>query len=252
MTRRLVTVIVLTAALVASAVTVVGEGAASAGGPPAKTFTMTGTVTSVTVPGHQFTVLVGAVRYPVFWTAQTRFTLNARTATFRALRAGQSVTTTGVFRARWRVAVRVMLRTTAPTTTTTSATPPSASLTTALTEVIGQERYALATYQNVLAKLGSIPPFSNIAPSEQQHVSTITALMSAHGVTVPPATSTGAASPVTRVAACQLGVTIETGLIATYTKDVALVKAYPDVTLAFNHLLDAEQYGHLPAFLRCS
>ena len=252
MTRRVMTAFILTAALIASAVTLAGEGVASAGGPPAKTFTMTGTVTTVSVPGHQFTVLVGAVRYPVFWTAQTRCTLNARTATFRALRAGQSVTATGVFRARWRVATRVTLRTSAPTTTTTSATPPSASVTSALTEAIGQERYALATYQNVVAKLGSYPPFTNVASSEAQHVATLTALMTAHGVTVPPATSTVAASPTTRVAACQLGVTIETGLVAVYTKDVPLVKVYPDVTLAFNHLLDAEQYGHLPAFLRCS
>ncbi len=225
---------------------------ASAGGPPPKTFVVNGYVLSASALNHQFVVLSGATRYTIFTTSQTRYTLNQRQVTFTALRAGLSVRTTGLFRARYRVAVRVALQQMPTTTTSVSTLPASSVLSSALTEVLAQERYALVTYQNVVAKLGNYPPFRLIVSSEQQHVATLIGLMSAHNVTVPTAPGTGAAAPATRTAACQLGVSTETAIIALYQRDLTLVRAYPDVVRAFSNLLDASQYSHLPAFLRCS
>ncbi len=253
MTRRSFAAAVLAATLGISGLGLGGVATvASAGGPPPKVFTLTGYVVSANPTNHQFVVLSGITRYSIFTTSQTRYTLNQQQATFTALRPGLRVTTTGLFRAAFRVAVRVMLQQVPVTTTTTATQPPSAALSSALTAVLAQERYALVTYQNVVAKLGNLPPFANIIRSEQQHVATVTALMSVHNVSVPSAPGTGAAAPATRTLACQLGVTTETAIITLYQRDIPLVAAYPDVVRAFSNLLDASQYGHLPAYLRCA
>jgi len=76
--------------------------------------------------------------------------------------------------------------------------------------------------------------------------------MTPHGIAVPASTTTGAVAPATRTLSCQLGVTLETGLIAMYQNGITLAKSHPDVVRAFNNLLDASQSDHLPAFLLCS
>ncbi|MBW4077196.1 MAG: hypothetical protein HIU84_01505 [Acidobacteria bacterium] len=225
-------------------------GSASAGGPPARTFALSGSVVSVNTPVHQFVVLSGTTRYVLMTTTQSRFTLNSQNSSFRVLRPGQLVTARGNFRARYRVAAMIQLRT--PTPIPISTVPATTNLTTALTNALSQERYALATYNNVVAKLGATAPFSNIIPSEVQHVAVITALMSNHGLAVPTSTVTGAVAPATRTAACQLGVTVETTIIAMYQNGITLAKDFPDVVRAFSNLLDASQSSHLPAFVRCS
>lgn len=251
MKKRPIAVLALVASLGLSAgVSEVVATAAAAGGPPAKTFAMSGSVTAINVPAHQFSLLNGTVRYVIMTTTQTRFTLDATPATFASLKVGQTATVRGLFRARYRVATMVTLRSAAPGPVST--VPATSSLTTALNNALVQERYALASYKNVVAKFGSLPPFSNIMASEAQHVATVTALMTAHGVTVPASSTTGAVAPTSRTAACQLGVTIETSVIAMYQNAISLSKSYPDVVRAFSNLLDASQYGHLPAFLRCS
>ncbi len=235
---------------VSAGVTEVLTTAASAGGPPARTFALSGSVVGINTPVHQFTVLSGVARYTIMTTTQTRFTLDAARSSFNGLKLGQSATVRGIFRARYRVATMVTLR--SVPTTTLSTVPASTNVTTALNNALAQERYALATYKNVVARLGAYAPFTNIIASEAQHVATVTALMTAHGVTVPVSTVTGSASPATRAAACQLGVTTETNVIAMYHSGITLAKNFPDVVRAFSNLLDASQYGHLPAFLRCS
>lgn len=223
---------------------------AYAGGPPAKTFVLGGTVVNVNTSAHQFTVLGGVTRYTIMTTSKTVFTLNATRTTAVSLRQGQAVTVHGLFRARYRVATAVALR--SPVPVPISTVPATAPLATALTNALSQERYALATYKNVVVKLGAVRPFTNIIQSETQHVATLTALMSAHAIPVPASTTTGATAPATRTASCQLGVTIETGLITMYQNGISLAKDYPDVVKAFNNLLDASQSDHLPAFLLCS
>ncbi|MHB1209003.1 MAG: ferritin family protein [Acidimicrobiales bacterium] len=251
MKRNSIASLLLVASLGMSGVaTGVIAGSAAAGGPPARAFGMSGSVISVNTPVHQFVVLSGTTRYVLMTTTQSRFTLDAKNASFNVLRPGQLVTARGNFRARYRVAAMIQLRT--PTPIPISTAPTTANLTSALTNALSQERYALATYQNVVSKLGATAPFSNIIPSETQHVAVITALMTNHGIAVPTPTVPGAVAPATRNAACQLGVTVETALIAMYQNGITLAKDFPDVVRAFSNLLDASQSSHLPAFVRCS
>lgn len=251
MKRNSIASLLLVASLGMSGVaTGVIAGSAAASAPPARAFAMSGLVMSVNTPVHQFVVLSGATRYVLMTTTQSRFTLDAKNAAFNVLRPGQLVTARGNFRARYRVAAMIQLRTATPIPIST--VPATTSLTTALTNALAQERYALATYQNVVAKLGATAPFSNIIASETQHVAVVTALMTNHGIAVPTTAVPGAVAPATRVAACQLGVTVETGIIAMYHSGITLAKDFPDVVRAFSNLLDASQSSHLPAFVRCS
>ena len=181
---------------------------------------MSGSVTAINVPAHPFSLPNGAVRYLIMTTTQTRFTLDASPATFASLKVGQTATVRGLFRVRYRVAALVTLRSAA--LGPVSTVPATSSLTTALNNALVQGRYTLATYKNVVARFGAIPPFSHIIASEAQHVTTVTTLMTAHGVTVPASTTTGAVAPAPRTAACQLGVTIEMSVIAMYQNATAL------------------------------
>lgn len=132
-----------------------------------------------------------------------------------------------------------------------SSTATAATATTALTAVYRAETAALATYRNVVTKLGSIRPFVNVIDSEQQHVATVKGLMTAHGVSIPPA-APGAAVPSTRTLACALGVRTEQGVIALYDQYLPQIKSYPDLVLAFGNLRAASANSHLPAFQHCS
>ena len=58
--------------------------------------------------------------------------------------------------------------------------------------------------------------------------------------------------PATKTAACQLGVTIEQGVVATYDHLMEQVAAYPDVSSVFSTLQHAAEDDHLPAFERCA
>ncbi|MHB1569113.1 MAG: ferritin family protein [Solirubrobacteraceae bacterium] len=123
--------------------------------------------------------------------------------------------------------------------------------TTALTAVYRAETAALATYQNVVTKLGSVRPFVNVIDSERQHVATVKGLMSAHGVAIPTVAS-GQASPSTRALACALGVRTEQGVIGLYDQYLPQIKSYPDLVRAFDNLRAGSANSHLPAFQHCS
>lgn len=134
------------------------------------------------------------------------------------------------------------------TTTPTNAAALSASLTTAATA----EGNALATYQAVVAQLGAIAPFTNVASSEQQHLTAVQTVASHYGLTVSSGPFSASPVPSTKTAACQLGVTIEQGVVATYDQLMGQVAAYADVTSVFTTLQQAAQDDHLPAFERCA
>ena len=132
-----------------------------------------------------------------------------------------------------------------------ASTATAAALTPALTTSYQAETTALATYRNVVARLGSVGPFPQVASAEEQHVSAVTTLLNSHGITV-PAAATGQPSPATLTAACSLGVTIEQNVIAFYNSQLPQVAAYPDVTTVFRNLLAASRDNHLPAFQHCA
>lgn len=137
--------------------------------------------------------------------------------------------------------------TTGSTTTPTSATV-SAS---ALTAAYRAETRALATYRNVLATLGAVRPFANIAKSERQHETTIVKLAAAHAVTLPKP-ATGETSPATLRLACALGVRTEQRVVALYDSYIPKLAGYPDLQRAFENIRTASAEDHLPAFQRCA
>ncbi len=130
--------------------------------------------------------------------------------------------------------------------------PASQALATALTEALTAEHQAEATYSNMIATLGSVAPFTNVRDAETQHVTTLEALATTYGVTPPAGPFAGQASPSTRTAACQLGVTVETSMIALYDKLLPQVSAYSAVIKAFDNLRTAESTNQLPAFQHCA
>lgn len=137
-----------------------------------------------------------------------------------------------------------------PSSTSTSTASPSSPVTTALTASYQAETGTLATYRNVVASLGSVGPFPNIVNAEQQHVATVTTLLSRYGVAV-PAAATGQASPSTLSAACSLGAALEQQIIGMYADQLPKVSSYADITTAFQNLQSVARDNHLPAFQRC-
>jgi hypothetical protein len=145
------------------------------------------------------------------------------------------------------------------TSTVTSSVPTPAptgtasdGLTVVLERAVREERHAEATYRNVIAALGSVQPFTNIADSEATHVAALVVLTDRYGVDVSDITSAGETSPANRAAACQLGVAAEQADIALYDELLPQVTAYPDVTQVLQNLRAASQDQHLPAFQRCA
>lgn len=137
-----------------------------------------------------------------------------------------------------------------PSTSAGGAADPS--VTVVLRRAVEEERHAEATYRNVIARLGDIRPFTQIAPSEAQHVAALERLASQYGVDVSDIRPTGEPSPATRGAACTLGVGAEQADIALYDELLPQVTAHPDVTTVLTALRAASADNHLPAFQRCA
>ena len=135
-------------------------------------------------------------------------------------------------------------------TGTTNSNP--AGLAAVLQRAVQEERHAEATYRTVISTLGSIRPFTNIANSEAQHVAALEQLATAHQVDISGIAPTGEASPITKQAACRLGVDAEKADIALYDELLPEVSDHPDVTQVFQNLRAASQDNHLPAFERCA
>jgi hypothetical protein len=132
-----------------------------------------------------------------------------------------------------------------------STAPATAILTTVLSDAYQAESGMLATYRNVVSKLGSVGPFPNVVSAEEQHVSTVSGLLNRYGVAVPAAGS-GHASPATLSAACSLGVSLEQDVVSLYGGQLPEVSSYPDVTTALQNLQAAARDSHLPAFQHCA
>ncbi|MDE3203115.1 MAG: hypothetical protein KGQ66_02705 [Acidobacteriota bacterium] len=136
-----------------------------------------------------------------------------------------------------------------PASSTTSGN--STVLSSVLNASYQAETGALATYRNVVSALGSVGPFPNVIVAEEQHVATVTGLLTRHGLPV-PASSAGQAAPSTLRAACGLGVAVEQQVISLYSAQIPEVSAYPDVTTALQNLQSVSRDNHLPAFERCA
>lgn len=124
----------------------------------------------------------------------------------------------------------------------------------AILAALDDEYKALASYQAVLAKLGSVRPFSMIIRAEEQHISSLKALFDKYDVSIPENPYLArVVVPDTLSSACQVGVDAEIAN-ATLYRDILLpaVKDYADISGVFTNLMNASQERHLPAFERCS
>ncbi|HEY5120112.1 MAG TPA: hypothetical protein VII84_00885, partial [Acidimicrobiales bacterium] len=133
---------------------------ASAAGQHASSFAISGSIISVNTPLHQFVLLSGSTRYSILTTTQSRFTFNQTKCSLSTRKPGYLVTARGSFRGQYRVALTVQARPAAPIPVST--VPATTALTPVLNNALTQERHALATHKNVVAKFGPITPFKNI------------------------------------------------------------------------------------------
>jgi len=123
----------------------------------------------------------------------------------------------------------------------------------ALKEAIYDEYKARDTYEQVIAKFGSVRPFSMIIRSEEQHIASLKAVYDKYGLVAPQDPWTGLEVPATLTESCQLGVDAEIANVALYRDSLLpLVKDYTDITQVFNTLMDASESKHLPAFTKCA
>lgn len=153
-----------------------------------------------------------------------------------------------------RSTVTSMATTTGPAGSATSSTSveQGGDLVVVLRRAVEEERNAEATYRNVIATLGEILPFINIADSEARHVAALEQLSTKHGVDISDIDPAGSPSPSSKPAACAMGVAAEQADIALYDELLPQVTAYPDVTQVLQNLRAASQDEHLPAFERCA
>jgi hypothetical protein len=147
-------------------------------------------------------------------------------------------------------------RTTPATTCTAIANLPVEALSQAekdaLVTTLQEEYLARDVYQAVIAKMGSIRPFTNILKSEEQHVAALTALFTKYQLAVPAdtqaaRTSTLMAGVATVEDALKLGVTVEKEDIALYDGLIKTVDNQ-DILQVFGNLKAASANKHLPAF----
>jgi len=124
----------------------------------------------------------------------------------------------------------------------------------ALDEAINDEYKALATYEAVISKLGTVRPFSMIKGAEEQHIASLKAIYDKYGLLAPKNTLSGkVTAPTTLKEACQIGVEAEIANAALYReKLLPAVKDYEDIISVFTNLMNASQEKHLTAFERCN
>lgn len=146
-------------------------------------------------------------------------------------------------------------RTTPAATCTTITNLPVEALSQAekdtLVETLQEEYLARDVYTAVIAKLGSIRPFTTIVKSEEQHVAALTALFTKYQLAVPADTQAARTSTlmegITTVEdALKLGVTVEKEDIALYEKLVKVVDNQ-DILQVFANLKAASVNRHQPA-----
>lgn len=122
----------------------------------------------------------------------------------------------------------------------------------ALATTLQEEYLARDVYTAVIAKLGSIRPFTTIVKSEEQHVAALTALFTKYQLAVPAdaqaaRTSTLMAGVTTVEDALKLGVMVEKEDIALYDGLVVSVDNQ-DILQVFGSLEAASANRHQPAF----
>ena len=121
----------------------------------------------------------------------------------------------------------------------------------ALHAALDDEYRAWATYDQVIADFGEVPPFSNIREAEARHIEALRGLFDRYGLSLPANPWRGKVMRyASRQEACAAGVAAEIENAALYERLLASTQR-PDILTVFRNLQEASQQRHLPAFQRC-
>lgn len=122
----------------------------------------------------------------------------------------------------------------------------------ALHEALDDEYKALATYAQVMADFGQVPPFNNISEAESRHIEALCTLFSRYGLSIPENPWPGKAERYASLkAACEAGVAAEIANAGIYERLLNATERM-DILNVFRNLRDASQQQHLQAFQRCA
>lgn len=122
----------------------------------------------------------------------------------------------------------------------------------ALHEALEDEYRAWATYDQVIADFGEVPPFSNIRDAEARHIQALCALFGRYGLPVPENRWPGKVERYASLqAACEAGVAAEIANGEMYQRLLGATQR-PDILSVLRNLQAASQQRHLPAFQRCA
>jgi hypothetical protein len=121
----------------------------------------------------------------------------------------------------------------------------------ALNEALDDEYHAFATYDQVIADFGAVPPFSNIREAEARHIEALFSLFARYGLPVPANPWPGKVARYASLqAACEAGVAAEIANGEMYERLLGATQR-PDILAVLRNLQEASQQRHLAAFRRC-
>jgi len=122
----------------------------------------------------------------------------------------------------------------------------------ALQAALADEYTARALYQQAIADLGSVRPFTGIERAEEQHIAALERLFNRYGLEIPAAPAgTQEFTFATLADACAAGVKLETANVALYGQLLPQVDN-PDLVRVLTALQSASQTRHLPALEACA
>jgi hypothetical protein len=122
----------------------------------------------------------------------------------------------------------------------------------ALNEALDDEYRAFATYDQVIADFGDMPPFSNIREAEGRHIDALCRLFARYGLPVPDNPWLGKIERYASLQeACEAGVAAEIANAELYERLLRATERQ-DILTVFRNLQEASQQRHLSAFQRCA
>ena len=122
----------------------------------------------------------------------------------------------------------------------------------ALNEALDDEYRAWATYDQVTADFGEVPPFTNIRAAEARHIEALHALFARYALPLPKNSWPGKVARYASLQeACKAGVDAEIVNGEMYDRLLGETQR-ADILTVLRNLQEASQQRHLPAFQRCA
>ncbi len=122
----------------------------------------------------------------------------------------------------------------------------------ALHDALDDEYLAWATYDQVIADFGEVPPFSNIREAEGRHIEALCTLFARYGLAVPVNPWLGKVAQYASLQeACEAAVEAEIANGELYERLLGTT-GRPDILAVLRNLQEASQQRHLSAFRRCA